>query len=152
MKPITCSLPIDAPPDVVFAAFADIPNAPSRIKGITRVEMLTPGPVGQGTKFKETRTMFKRESTETLEFTAFEPPHRYEIGAYSCGVDICFEFRFVPEGTGTRVEVTMAGVAKTFFAKLMSPLSGLMAGAMKKCVLADMKDIKTSVEGSAVAT
>ena len=91
--------------------------------------------------------MFKREATETMEVIGFDPPGRYELGCDSCGVEFRYEFRFTPEGTGTRVDLTMAGTAKTFFAKLMSPLAGMMAGMMKKCVRADLNDIKAHVEG-----
>ena len=91
--------------------------------------------------------MFGRESTETMEVTAFDPPKRYEIGALACGVEFRSEFLFTPVAEGTRVDVTTGGTAKSFFAKLMSPLSGMMAGAMKKCVEGDLADIKAHVEG-----
>jgi carbon monoxide dehydrogenase subunit G len=146
MKPMTLSTTMNAPPEAVFAALTDYENMAGRVKGITRVEVLTPGPVGVGTKFKETRVMFKKEATETMEVTAFDPPRRLEMGCYSCGVDFRYEFRLTPEGSGTRVDLTMAGTAKTFFAKLMSPLAGMMAGMMKKCVEADMNDLKAHVE------
>jgi carbon monoxide dehydrogenase subunit G len=147
MKPMTVSTVINAPPEAVFVACSDFANAAGRVRGITNVELLTPGPVGVGTKFKETRLMFKREATETMEVTAFDPPRRYEVGAHSCGMDFRSEFRFTPDGAGTRVDVTMVGTARTLFARLMSPLAGLMAGTMKKCVRDDLNDIKAHVEG-----
>jgi len=54
---------IAAPPMRVFAAASDFRNAPQRIHGIKKVEMLSTGPVGVGTRFKETRVLFKKEAT-----------------------------------------------------------------------------------------
>lgn len=147
MKPITCSISINATPQAVFAACTDFANAPERIKGIVRVEMLTEGPVALGTKFKETRVMFKREATETMEVTAFEPPHRFQISAGSCGAEFHSEFKITPEGNGSRVDVTMITKPISFFAKLMSPLGFLMAGTMKKCLQDDLEGIKKHLEG-----
>ena len=61
------------PLDDAFAFVSDFANAPKRIKSILRVNVLTPGPVGVGTRFTETRVMFGREATETrtCEATTF---------------------------------------------------------------------------------
>lgn len=146
MKPITCTVSINAAPEAVFAALTDFANAPERIKGIVRVEMLSEGAVGLGTKFKETRVMFKREATETMEVTVFEPPHRFQVSAGSCGAEFHCLFNITPEGNGSRVDVTMTTKAVSLFAKLMSPLSFLMAGTMKKCMQDDLEGIKAYLE------
>jgi hypothetical protein len=139
---------IAAPKAVVFAAAADIRNAPQMIPEILKVEMLTDGPIGVGSKFKETRKMFGREATETMEFTVFQPNDRYVLSCHSCGALIETEFRFSDNVGGTLVEVTMTGRAQTFFAKLMTPLSWLMSGMMKKCLQGDLDRIKASIEQS----
>src|SRR3954451_3348037 len=103
MPSFTMTKKIDAPPDAVFALFADLANAPGRIKGISKMELVTPGPIGVGTRFKETRIMFGRPCTEEMEITAFDPGRSIEIGNHSCGVELRTRFRFVPDGNGTRV-------------------------------------------------
>ena len=50
------------------------------------------------------------------------------------------------EKGGTRVEFTMTTTARSFFAKLMAPLSWLMRGSMVKCLKRDVAAIKTYVE------
>jgi hypothetical protein len=109
--------------------------------------VLTPGPVGVGTRFKETRIVFKREATETFEFTAFEPNRRFEMVAVSCGALYRFEFRFTPEGAGTRLAFTFEVKAVSFWAKLMAPLSVLMMGSMRKCADGDLEALKAVAEG-----
>ncbi len=68
-----CEQQVAAPPEKVFAMMSDFANAPQRISGISKVEMLTDGAVGVGTKFKETRVMLGKEATETMEVTTFDP-------------------------------------------------------------------------------
>lgn len=146
MKPIILTKQINAPPDVVFAVASDLANAAQHVQGIERIELLTPEPVGVGTRWKETRKIMCREATETLEITAFDPPHSYRVEADSCGCHYVSTFRFTPEAGGTRVELEVGGHATTFMAKLMSPLSGLMAGTMKKMIDQDLEDLKRVAE------
>lgn len=151
MRTITLTRQIDAPPATVFAFATDLERMAGRIKGITKIEKLTPGPVGLGTKFKETRVMFGREATETMEFTAFEPNQRYTLSADSCGAHFDSTFHFKPEGSGTLLTLEMQLEATSFFAKLMKPLTMLMMGPMKKCIMQDMDDLKASAEAAVQA-
>lgn len=146
MRPITCTTRIEAPLEKVFEACSDMRRAPERIKAIKRLEVLTDGPIGKGTKFRETRVMFGKEATETMEITAFDPPRSYTVEAGSCGAHFVSRFDLVPDGTGTRVEFTMSAKPVSLFAKVMSPLSAVMMGSMKKMIQQDLDDIKAAVE------
>lgn len=138
---------IDEPPDVVFGAFSDFANAPKRISGIKKLELLTDGPIGVGTRFRETRVMFNKEATEVMEITAFEPGKSYTVGCRSCGCEYQWTFRFKPNGRGTTVEFEMNARAISLFAKIVSPLTSLMMGPMmKKCMEKDMNDLKAAIE------
>lgn len=142
---------INAPVEKVFALISDIRSAPQRVTAIKKVEVLTDGPIGVGTRFKETRVMFGKEATETMEFTAFDPPRSYTVTAYSCGNHYESTFRCAPEGQGTKVTMTFVCTPKTFFAKLFSPLGKLMSGMIRKCVMKDLEDLAKAAEGTAMA-
>ena len=146
MKNHTLTKQVNAPPDVVFAVASDLAKAAEHVQGIERIELLTPEPVGVGTKWRETRKMMGKEATETLEITAFDPPRSYTVEADSCGCHFVSTFRFTPEAGGTRVELEVGGHANSFMAKLMSPLSGLMMGTMKKMMDQDLEDVKRVAE------
>lgn len=137
---------VNAPPGIVFAVATDVENWSNSICGIERVELLTPGPVGVGSRIRETRKMFGRESVEELEFTAFEPPKRYVLSANSCGVRFESEHRFVPDISGTLVELAIRMQPLTIFAKLFAPIGKLMMGGMKKALEADLDDLKAAAE------
>lgn len=140
---------IDAPPERVFEFFSDVAAAPERIDGITSVEVLTDGPVGVGTRFRESRVMFGKEHTETLEFVAFDPPRSYGVDCESSGVLFVSRFTFEPDGAGTRVTMDMRSKSLTLKARLMTPMMLLCAGAVKKAMQQDLADIKRAAESEA---
>jgi hypothetical protein len=146
MAKLELTVDVAAPPERTFAVFTDLEKAPETVDGIVKLELLTEGPVGAGTRFRETRIMFKRECTEEMEITEFEPGERYAVEAETCGSHFRTVFTFAPSGEGTRVTMTTGTKALTFFAKLMSPLGGLMMGPVKKVMLADMEALKAAAE------
>jgi carbon monoxide dehydrogenase subunit G len=146
MVSVNVSKYIEAPPAEVWEVFTDLEHAAENIRAIEKLELLTPGPVGKGTRFRETRIMFKKEATEEMEITGWEPGKSYTVSAGSHGAQYTTVFRFVPEGRGTRVECEFGAVPVSFFAKLMSPLGKLMAGTMRKLMDRDFEDLKQLAE------
>jgi carbon monoxide dehydrogenase subunit G len=146
MPSFTITRHIAAPPDVVFHYAADFERAPQRIRGIKKVELLTQGPVGVGTRFKETRIVFKREATETMEVVAFDPPRGYTLGAESCGCRYRIQFRFAPANDGTDVELKFDAEPLTFLARLMGFLMGRMIEMCAKESAKDLEDLKAAIE------
>jgi carbon monoxide dehydrogenase subunit G len=148
MPAVSCETRVAAPPAKVFGVFSDIEHAADRISGIKRVEKLTPGPVGVGTRFKETRVMFGKEATEEMTFTAFEPGRQYTLGAESCGCRYVTDFRFEPDGAGTRVIASFTAQPQSIMAKVMGVLMGwMMKRMLTKCLRKDMDELKAAAEG-----
>jgi uncharacterized membrane protein len=138
---------INAPVDRVFDVFTDLRSAPQRVRGIKALEVLTEGPVGKGTRFRETRVMWGKEATETMEFTEFRPNSMYAVEANSCGCHYRSEFHFRPDGGATDVRMTFGGTPLTTGAKIMSALMGWMVkGACRKAMDQDLEDLKAAAE------
>lgn len=129
-----------------FHVFSDVAAAESRIPAITRVELLTPGASGLGTRWKESRVMFGKEATEELWISAFDPPRSYTVSCQSCGCLSESAFTFAPEGDLTRVTLTQRFQPLTIAARLMQPLSLLMMGSMKKMLMEDLQSLKNAAE------
>ena len=149
MKPVVIETEIAAPPARVFAVFTDLARAPERVRAIEALEVLTPGPFGQGTRFKETRVMFGKSSSETLEVVEFQPGKGYALTAESSGTRYLSTFAFEPSDNGTRVRLTFTATPVSAAAKMMGPMLGLMAGTLEKAIRADLEDIKAACEGRA---
>jgi hypothetical protein len=140
---------IAAPPEKVFDHLTDFRRAPEYVRGIKKVELLTDGPVGVGTRFKETRIMFKREATETMEVTAFERPRGYTLTCESCGCQSVSTFCLVGRGSGTDVEMNLEVKGLTLFGRIMGFLMRPMMKMCMKEIAKDLEDIKRAVEGGA---
>lgn len=147
MKPMSVSVSINAPAARVFEAVTDLHGAPSRISAIKRMEVLTDGPTRVGTKFRETRVMFGREASETMEITAMEPGRSYVTEAGSHGCRYRSELSVRSEGSGSSLTMTFEGTPLTLGAKVMGAIMGpMMSGSMRKMIEQDLNDIKRAVE------
>jgi hypothetical protein len=143
---------IAAPVETVFTVATDLTQAAENIRGIEKIELLTGGPFGVGTRWRETRKMMGSESTETLEVVGFERWKSYTVGCESCGAYFETMFRFDRDGDGTLVTLNARTEARSFFAKIMSPLGNLMFGKMmRKCMGDDLGDIARVAESRANA-
>jgi hypothetical protein len=141
---------VEAPPETVFDVATDLAHAAEHVRGIEKIELLTPGPIGVGTKWRETRTMMGHEATETLEIKAFDRPRKYVVGCESCGCYFESTFSFAPRGSATDVTLDVHTRALTLMAKIMSPLGNLMMGkTMRKLLDDDLEDVKRVAESRA---
>lgn len=149
MKPIVVRRTVAAEPAAVFAIASDFAGAAGRLTGIRRVEMLTSGPPGLGTRFRETRVFGSREAVETMEVVAWDAPRSYMLRATSCGAEFDSEVRCLAEGAGTRTEIEMRVRPVRWWAHLMAPLFALTAGPVRKCLEKDLADIAAAAEAAA---
>lgn len=147
MANLTVSTHVAAPLQETFDVFTELEHAAERIPAITKLELLSEGPFGEGTRWRETRVLMKKESTEEMWVTGFEPPHRYTVEANSCGSLYQTLFSFKPDGQGTTVSWSFEATPQTLAAKIMSPVFGLLfKGMMKKCMLEDLEALREVAE------
>ena len=147
MSLITVSTQVAAPIDQVFKVYTQIEKAAERIPSITKLEVLTDGPFGEGTRWRETRLMMKKEATEEMWVTGFQSPNSYNVEAESHGSKYSTLFSFAPEGEGTKVTWAFTCTPVTFGAKIMSPVFGvLFKGVMRKAMLGDLNALREVCE------
>ncbi|TVQ82170.1 MAG: hypothetical protein EA380_00695 [Phycisphaeraceae bacterium] len=147
MPSVTVTSEVDAPPERVFEVFTDFPHAASMVSAIDSIEMLTDPPVGIGTRFRETRTMFGKQCSETMEVTRFEPARTVTLEAESHGTHYVSTYTFTREGAGTRVELTMEGRGVSFVGRIMSTIMWpVMSKSMRRMLETDMLEVKGVIE------
>lgn len=147
MSTLSVTTKVNAPIERVFALFTEIDKAAERIPQITELVMLSEGPVGKGTRWRETRVIMKKEATEEMWITDFQPPKSYKVEANSHGMLYETLFQFEPEDDGTRVTWVFNGTPQTFGAKLTAPIFNLMfKGIMTKCMQGDVDALKAVAE------
>lgn len=149
MAHVTVERTIAAPPERVFAAATDIHRWAEIVPAIEKVEVLTPGPMRAGTRFRETRRMLGREATEEMTVTDFDPPRSYTLGAQSHGCRYRTELRFEPAGAGTRLVFDFSAEPLTFVARLMMALMKPMMKKAARLCAEDLEAIAAHVERGA---
>lgn len=132
----------------VFALATDFGRAAEVIRAIEKIEMLTDGPVGLGTRFLETRTVLGHATTQEMEVTVFEPPLRYVLGCESHGSRYLTEVRLAPNRTGTDVELRFEAQPLSFMAKAMAEMLRPMLDSVAGVLDNDLEDLKEALEGS----
>ena len=143
---------VNAPRAKVFALAMDLVHWPEYIKAIEKIEVLTPGPVRAGTRFRETRMMYGRHATEEMTFAELVVPERIVLTAENHGTRYRIVEQFIAEGAGTRIRIDFEGTPLTWTASLLAPLAAAMAGSIKEQLAADLADIKSEAErGATVA-
>lgn len=148
MSSLTVSTHVSAPVAETFEVFTEIEKAADRISSIVSIELLSEGPFGDGTRWRETRLMFKKEAIEEMWVTGFNPPHGYTVEAESHGMNYSTLISFTPDGDGTKVSWAFTSTALSFGAKIMAPIFNvLMKGMMKKCMLGDLEALRDVCEG-----
>jgi carbon monoxide dehydrogenase subunit G len=143
---------IQAPPQAVWAVVSDIPDAAATVQAIERVEVLEPpkGPSLVGLKWRETRTMFGKQSTEVMWVTQAVDGSHYVTRAESHGAVYQSRIELAPRSGGTRLSMSFEGTPATLGAKVAWALMGpLMKGATRKAIRKDLEDIRRTVEAKA---
>lgn len=143
---IQASCVINAPKSEVFNTFSDVSHLSELVTAITDIEVLTPGVVGVGCQFKETRVMFGKESSEVMEVTEFNAPHSFKEEAQSHGMHYSTEWTFTGDEDQTQVSIEFTGNPQTLMAKFFNLIFSFMASSMKKAFIADMNDLKGYLE------
>lgn len=152
----TCTIEkeVRATPEAVFAFLADWSNWEKAVSAIKKIELLTPPPIGKGTRFKETRLMWGKEATETMEITGWDPPRSQTLESDSCGTRVICTISVrpapthAPTHTGSILTMHIRSEAQSFFAKLFTPLGYLMMGMMKKIMTKELDEIAAAIEAA----
>ena len=133
----------------VFQTFSDLDNIDNVVNSITALEVLTPPAQMQvGTKWKETRTVFGKEATETMWVTELVANSHYVVEAESHGTHYKSTYTFIEEEGGTRVHMSFEGTPLTFASRIMSCIGVFFKGATKKLLMQDLQALKAYLERS----
>ncbi len=144
MKQVAADRLIQAPIDSVFETISTTEGFVNAVPHIVGVEMLSETTKGVGTRFKETRTMGRREATSVLEVTEFEENSHVRYVSDEGGTIWDTVFTVADEGGGTRLRMVMDARPHKFIARIMTPL---VMGMVAKAVESDMDAIKEYCEG-----
>jgi carbon monoxide dehydrogenase subunit G len=146
MATITVSNQVAAPVDRAFQLFTDVEHGAEHVSGIKKIELLTAGPFGLGTRWLETRDIVGPLDTAEMEVTSYERNRMYTITHHKAGMRIDTQFWFEPSGDGTKVSVEFELDTGGLPPGLLSPLNRVIAGKVREIIGHDLADMKAVLE------
>jgi uncharacterized membrane protein len=145
MATITVSSQIASPVAAVFERFTDLEGSPRRVSGIKAIEMLSTGPFGRGTRWRETREVLGLTDSAEMEVTAYERDRTYTITHHKMGARIDTVFTFAPAEGGTRVNVEFSLHGPGLPPGLLAPIEWAIAGKVRDVLSQDLADLNDPV-------
>jgi uncharacterized membrane protein len=103
MARIEGEIAIDRPVDEVFDFVADARNEPRYNPRMARVEKLSPGPIGCGSRFRAEAASWPRTVGMTIQYTTYERPRRLASSIRMAAADIQGSLTFDPIAGATRM-------------------------------------------------
>jgi len=143
----TNTITINRRPTDVFGFLARFENVPLWNPAISETRRITAGPVGVGSRYRQTRTR-ATPTSETFEVTEFEPDRRLCINGALGPFRGEVTYRLTPAGDGTALTNTM-------FLQPSGPLrivAPLAAPRVKAAVAANLGTLKQILESASRST
>jgi uncharacterized protein YndB with AHSA1/START domain len=138
MVRIEGEIAIDRPVDEVFDFVADERNEPRYNPRILRVHKLTPGPLGQGTRFRAETTAMGRRAGIAIQYTAYQRPRRLESSIYMSAADIQGTLTFDPAAGRTRMTWSWDMRLRGLF-RLLAPIIARSGRRQEQATWASLK-------------
>jgi hypothetical protein len=95
---------IDRPITEVFEFISDLRNGPKMNEDILNVEKLTDGPIGVGSKFKETKVIRGRNTEAMIEVVQYEATTAFSAQSEVNGLKVTYHYQLSEGNNGTIVK------------------------------------------------
>ncbi|MGW4943865.1 SRPBCC family protein [Actinoplanes sp. NPDC004185] len=148
MSTVAVTRLVEAPVAAVWRVFTDLPSRCERLSTVIAVELLTQGPFGAGTEWRETRTMADgTEITEEFRVDECVSPQRFVVSSPGIGAEYRMTYTFVPvvEGRhrgGTMVTVVQDGTPTAPAGRFLALVfGGLAARTLEGALRRDLEDL-----------
>lgn len=148
MSTVAVTRLVEAPVSEVWRVFTDLRRRCDWLSTVTEVQILTPGPFGAGTVWRETRTMAGGEEvTEEFRVRECVIPERFVVASPGIGADYRMTYTFVPvlEGRhrgGTMVTVVQDGSPTAPAGRFLALVfGGLAARTVEGALRRDLDDL-----------
>ena len=146
---ISLSQHVNASPEKVWAVISDIPGSAATLSGVESIQMVSEGPYGEGTRWKETRSMMGRRETVEMWVSQADPPRSTTVKALQGGADYTTRFTLEERDGGTDLGLTFGAevLRPTIVSRLMLAVFGRMGmNLTRKALARDLAEIAAKAE------
>ena len=154
MSTVAVTQVVDAPLERVWQMVTDLVARVHWLSTVDSVEVVTPGPFGSGTIWRETRTMPDgARITEEFCVRECEPPHRFVVISPGSGADYWMTYTFAPVGFGrhrggTSVTVEQRGTPSGPTGRVLELVfGGLAARTAEGAIRQELTDLALASTG-----
>ncbi|KRE47655.1 carbon monoxide dehydrogenase [Arthrobacter sp. Soil736] len=140
---------VNASPENVWAVISDIPGSAATLSGVESIQMVSEGPYGEGTRWKETRSMLGRRETVEMWVSQTDPPRSTTVKALQGGADYTSRFTLAERDGGTDLTLTFGAevLRPTVLSRIMMALFGRIGMSITRKALAkDLAEIAAKAE------
>jgi carbon monoxide dehydrogenase subunit G len=140
---------VNAPASVVWSIMIDVEGSATAISAIQSIEILSDATeFGVGTRWRETRTMFGKQATETMWISEVDAGTSYVAMVESNGAEYTTIMKVVDTGSNSsEVSMDFSAEPTGTMAKLMGATVGkLFESATRKALAQDLDDIAATAE------
>jgi len=113
---------IAKPKEEVFSFAANMDNSTNVMPNVVNIEKLTEGPVGVGTKYRETRDIRGKQASSVIEVVEYQPDERYSVESTMEGLQTIYHYWFTEEGGETKIRFECEINTSTLKMKLVKPV------------------------------
>lgn len=143
METFENTVTIERPTEDVFTFLADFENVPTWNDAIEETTKTSPGPVGVGTRYRQTRSI-PRRSEEGFEVTVFQPMSRLAIEGQLGPFRTRASYELTPMAGGTRLTNEVSLEPTSGVLRLVAPLA---VPRVKAAVAENLGNLKQVLEG-----
>lgn len=136
---------INRPREEVWSFMTTLENSPKWIEGVKATKLITPGPMGLGSRLKETRTLGRYTETFEIEVREFEPPKKYAAAAKAGRAEFVYTFELSEAGGATDITMHAKARGEGFVAKMFLGIGFRM---MEKHDGDQLERLKAAVEAA----
>lgn len=140
---------VNASPDKVWAVISDIPGSAGTLSSVESIQMISEGPYGEGTRWKETRSMLGRRETVEMWVAEADPLRSTTVKALQGGADYTSRFTLAEREGGTDLTLTFGAevLRPTVVSKVMMALFGKIGmNVTRKALAKDLAEIAAKAE------
>jgi hypothetical protein len=145
---------VDAPTERVWRVFTDLRARVDRLSTVAGVDVVTDGPFGTGTTWRETRTTPDgMPVTEEFRVDEAVPPARFIVISPGIGANYRTTYSFTPVEIGrhrgrTLVTVVQEGAPTAPYGRFLALVfGGLAARTVEGALRQDLTDLANAAEG-----
>lgn len=140
---MTVERTIHAPVARVWSVFTDLAARPRWLSTVESVEVLSPGPFGSGTAWRETRQVADGAAiVEELRVVACDPAASVTLASPGIGADYRMTYTFLPLGSRTCVRIVLEGTPQGAASRVLAVLlGGLAARTVEGALRRDLDDL-----------